>query len=350
VSRVDFGPDRRIVRVGRRGALSGVVNTRVVVLAAAATVLCAAVFFVAVANGSYSVPLDELQRILTGGGHRFATTVVLDWRLPRALSATVFGTALGVSGAVFQSLTRNPLGSPDIIGFNTGAYTGALVAIIGFGGATWITIGFAMAGAIVTALFVFLLASRDGLSGYRFVVVGIGVAAVLTAVNSLIVLRAETRIAMFATVWGQGSLEDLRWEQALPAILLIAVLLPMTALAARGLRRLELGDDNARALGTRLEAARLPLILLAITLTAVVTSVCGPIAFLALAAPQIARLLTRSAGVTLVGSAAVGAVLLSASDVVAAQLLPEAVPVGIVTVMAGGGYLVCLLIRQIRRS
>ena len=318
----------------------------------ATLVLVAAVLVVAVAAlgvGDYPLTPLEVLRALTGGDG-FASTIVLEWRLPRVLAALVLGAALGVSGALFQSLTQNPLGSPDVIGFATGSYTGAIVVLLAGGTSIAATAGGALVGGLGTALLVYLLSYRRGVQGLRLVIVGIGVTAVLHSVNSWLLLRARTEVALTANFWGSGSIALVGWEQLLPAAGLLALLVPAVLAVAGPLRQLELGDDAARAHGTRVEGARLVIVLVGVALTAAVTAIAGPIAFVALAAPQLARRLTRSAGVPLGASALTAGLLLLVADLVAQHVAPSPIPVGLVTLVLGGAYLVSLLARETRRS
>lgn len=334
--------------VGLPGSARRVPRRQVVVTAVltGVTVLLA---LLALGLGDYPLSPVEVVRAALDPAAGFAHEVVVEWRLPRVLTAVVFGAALGVSGAVFQSLTRNPLGSPDIIGFVTGSYTGALVALTVLGTTALSTTLGALLGGLGTAVVVYLLAYRDGILGFRLIIVGIAVTAALHAVNTYLLLRAETEVAMAAAIWGAGSISLVGWEEALPAFLALALLTPL-GLLAPSLRQLELGDDAARAHGLRVEPARLLLVLGGVALTAVVTATAGPIAFVALAAPQIARRLTASAGLPLLPAAATGALLMLGADVVAQHALPGGgVPVGIVTVVGGGVYLLALLMIEVRR-
>lgn len=345
---VDFGPYRRAIRVAD-GRLSGVVNVRAMIVVGACFLGCCVTFVVALATGAYPIEFATFAAVVRGRETGFPATVVLEWRLPRALAATVFGAALGIGGAVLQSITRNPLGSPDVIGFNAGAFTGALIAINWFGGSLGATTALALTGGLSAAAIVYLLAYRRGVSGFRFVVVVVAVSAALTAVNTLLLLRMSTVLATVASIWGQGTLENLRWAQVAPMTAAIFSLVLVGAWFGAGRRQLELGDDVARATGVAVERLRLTLLIWSVLLTAIVTSVCGPIAFVALAAPHIARLATGSSGTPVLGAAAIGALLLSGSDLAASRLLPVSVPVGVVTVILGGLYLVWLVLRQARR-
>ncbi len=300
--------------------------------------------------GDYPISLADLLAVFSGQGEGLTPVVVLEWRLPRALTALVCGAALGLGGAIFQSLTRNPLGSPDIIGFSAGAYTGALLVIILIGGGYLTAAAGALVGGFATALCVYFLAYRSGVQGFRLIVVGIAVSAVLSSLNTWMLLRAENEVAMTAAIWGAGSLNGIGWDQAVPAMLVLLALVPCTLYFAAGLRMLEMGDDTAAALGINVEPTRLALIALGVALTACVTAIAGPISFIALAAPQIARRLVRSAGVTLLPAAAMGALLLVLADLVAQRLFaPRQWPVGIMTVSIGGLYLMWVLLREARR-
>lgn len=347
--RVDLGPGRRTVRLaGDR--LSGVLVTRSLLLALAAFVGCVVVFVIAIGTGDYPIPPERVIAILTGQEGGFPAMVVLEWRLPRAVGAAVFGAALAVSGALLQSLTRNPLGSPDILGFNAGAYTGALIAIGWFGGSLAVTTVSAFLGGIGAALLIVLLAHRRGVTGFRFLVIGIAVSSALVGLNTLLLLRMSSIIATVASFWGQGTLENLRWEQVGIMTAAITVVLGGAALLSPSMRQLELGDDVATATGVHRGPIRLGLLLASVTLTAIVTSVCGPIVFIALAAPHIARIFSAASGTSLFAAGAVGALLLSISDLVASRLLPVSLPAGVVTVVVGGAYLIWLIIREARRA
>ena len=304
---------------------------------------------IALGLGDYPLnPLEVVRAMFaTDGG--FASTIVLDWRLPRVLVAVLFGAALGLSGALFQSLTRNPLGSPDIIGFSTGSYTGALLVITVLGTGYVSTAVGALIGGLLTAALVYLLAYRRGLQGFRLIIVGIAVTAMLQSFNVWLLLRSSTEVAMTASIWGAGSLSLVGWPQAWPSLGVFVVLFPAALLLTRPLRQLELGDEAARAHGLRVESSRLVILIVGVALVAVVTATAGPIAFVALAAPQVAKRLTGSAGLPLVPAALVGAVLLMVADQLAQHVLPGSVPVGVVTIVVGGAYLIWLLVREARR-
>ena len=341
-------PARRTVTM-RTARVSARVSRRTVLVSLATLAAAVTVGTVCLTVGDYPLTVAQVLRALVDGGS-FEATIVREWRLPRVVAALAFGAAMGASGAVFQSLTRNPLGSPDVIGFGTGAYTGALIAFLTVGGGFGPLAAGALIGGLVTAVAVYLLARREGAAGLRLIIVGIGVSATLTAVNYWILLNVELDDALSAAVWGAGSLNGVRWEQVAPAAALLVPLVLVTALASRPMRTLELGPDAAAALGVRLEPVRLLLIVLAVALVAGATAVAGPVAFVALSAPQLALRLTRSAGTAILPAACMGTLVLVASDLAAMRLFsPVQLPVGVLTVCVGGTYLVWLLIREARR-
>lgn len=315
-----------------------------------ATLIVVTLVLAVVALGLGDLPLSppEVVQALFARDGGFSSTVVRDWRLPRVLAALIFGSALAVSGAIFQSLTRNPLGSPDVIGFAAGSYTGALVALTVFGAGAISASAGALIGGLGTALIVYVLAYSGGMQGFRLIIVGIAVTAVMHALNLFMLLRAQEEVAMAASIWGAGSISLVTWAALLPAVIALLICLPGLLLIPR-LRQLELGDDAAAAHGVHVEPARIALLLFAVALVAIVTATTGPIAFVALSAPQIARRLTRSAGIPIGASAVVGALVLLGADLIAQHLIAVDVPVGLVTVVLGGAYLLTLLVHEARR-
>ncbi|WP_330275553.1 iron chelate uptake ABC transporter family permease subunit [Lentzea sp. NBC_00516] len=344
--RVDFG---RRVLVLRRGRVALRLDLRSVVVCSVLVLVVACMAVLALMTGSYQLSPGQVISSLTGGTTGLVHDIVVEWRLPRVLAALVFGAALGVSGALFQSTMRNPLADPYIIGFSQGSYTGALIVILLVNGTYWQLAGGALIGGTVTAVAVYLLAYRQGVQGFRLIVVGIGISAMLASLNTWLILKADLDEAMAAATWGAGSLNGVNSAQVLFGAVCIAVLLLLAAMSSRSMRQLEVGDDAAAAQGVRVSATRLGLIVLGVALTATVTAASGPIAFISLLAPQIGRRLTRTAGITLAPAALVGALLCLAADYLAQHVAPTPLPVGIITVILGGGYLGWLLIIEARR-
>ncbi len=314
-------------------------------LAAASTCLA----MLALRSGSLALGTRDVIAALGGDASPQVATVVLQWRLPRVLMALVLGAALGMSGAIFQSLIRNPLGSPDVIGFNTGAHTGALLIIILTPGSYFAVTAGALAGGLAAAALVYALAWRRGIQGLRVIIVGIAVSAMLGALNTWLTITASLESALASALWSAGSLNGITWAKGLPAAVfcLIAMLVALTR--QRRMQLLEMGDDTASSLGVPAGRTRLWLMALGVSLTAASTAAAGPIAFISLAAPQLAQRLCRSRATHAGCAACMGAALLLAADYCSQHFFaPRQLPVGVVTVSVGGLYLVWLLLQQAR--
>jgi iron complex transport system permease protein len=344
--RVDFG--RRVLTVRHR-RVAVRLDRRSVIVCAVLALAAACMAVLALMTGSFQLSPGQVVSALAGGQNGLVHDIVVEWRLPRVAAALVFGAALGVSGAIFQSMLRNPLADPGLIGFSQGSYTGALIVILVVNGTYWQLVGGALLGGMATAVAVYLLAYRRGVQGFRLIIVGIGVSAMLDSLNTWLILIAELDQALAAAAWGAGSLNGVSWDQVVIGGACILVLLLLAAISSRPMRQLDLGDDAAAAQGVRVSPVRLGLIVVGVALTATVTAASGPIAFISLVAPQIARRLARTAGITLAPAAFVGALLCLSADYIAQHVAPTPLPVGIITVMLGGGYLGWLLFTEARR-
>jgi len=338
---VDFGRRTVVVRPVGRFAVRPALVCLVLALAALA------VGVLELSTGDIAVPPGDVLRALAGEGSQAYHLVVVEWRLPRVLLALLLGVALGLAGAIFQAITRNPLGSPDVIGFTTGAYTGVLIVTVYVGTGYYLVAAGGLAGGLITAIAVYLFAYRRGVQGFRLIIVGIAVSAMLGAANQWFIVKVNLQAALAAAIWEQGTLNGLGWDQVGPVAMSVGLLCVTLVAYGNRLALLEMGDDAAAALGVRVPAARLAYLVIGVALTAVATAAAGPISFVALAAPQLAHRLTRTPGIALVPSAAMGAFLLVLSDWLAQRLFaPTQLPVGVVTVAVGGVYFVWLLIRQ----
>lgn len=346
--RVDFGYSSWRFRTH---AFSGRVGLRLALVSLGLFVLAAFVALTAVFFGDYPLTVADVASTLVGRGDGFAAKVVLEWRLPIVIAAVVFGATLGIGGAIFQSLTRNPLGSPDVIGFDAGSYTAVVVMMLVFGVQQYWTIAAAsIVGGLATAVAVYLLAYRGGVQGFRLIVVGIGVAAMLGSVNVYLITRADLREAMQVGFWGAGSLSRVSWASLMPSLAIAAAIVLACARLSSSLATLELGDDAAATQGVRVGPARLGLLVVGVATTALVTAAAGPIGFIALVAPQLAHRVARTPGVSLLASAAMGSLLLSGAHLLAQYLssVYRPIPVGLLTICVGGVYLIWLLVREAR--
>ncbi|MDO9378586.1 MAG: iron chelate uptake ABC transporter family permease subunit [Nocardioidaceae bacterium] len=320
-------------------------QARVVSVTASLLAVLFALFCVALSLGDMRIPILDVVRTLVGAGDPASDFIVRELRLPRAVLAVLTGAAFGLSGIVFQTLVRNPLASPDIIGISFGASAAAVIGIIvlGLGGAAVSLLSFG--GALVTALAIYLLSWKNGVTGYRLVLVGIGVGAMLSSVVSYVITRAEITSAAEALVWLTGSLNAASWSAVGVLAVCLLFLVPATLVLGRYLRQLGLGDDAAQALGVPIERARLALMLVGVALAAVATAAAGPVAFVAFVAGPIAKRLVGHVGLALVPAMVVGAVMMLGSDLVAQHALPSTqLPVGVVTGIVGAPYLIWLLV------
>lgn len=347
MGRIDFG--RKYWQLNGPVKLRLDVRSMVVTAIFLAAVIAVALFSLMV--GTIKLSMAEVFAALFGELTGFKRTVVMEWRLPRILAAIVFGAGLAVSGSIVQSVTRNPLGSPDILGFTTGSYTGALVVMLVFKSMSFTHIAWgALIGGFATALVIYVFAFRKGTQGFRIIIVGIAISTILGSFNSMLLLQSQAEVALTAGAWGVGSLNGVNWNHTLPAILVVIILLIFALILNRPLREMELGRDTAKAHGVHFEKTQLLLIGIAVALTASATAIMGPVTFVALAAPQIALRFTQTAE-SLAPTAAVGAFILLSADVLAQRMIPGVIlPVGVLTLSVGGLYLVWLLFRQARSA
>ncbi|KAM9863845.1 iron chelate uptake ABC transporter family permease subunit [Leucobacter sp. BZR 635] len=335
-----------VLRIGRASIR---VRPRLLIVGGIALVALIAVIVASLMIGTIRLGFDDLAAVFSGEAKPSTTRSVLGRRLPRALTAAAVGALLGMSGATFQSLSRNPLGSPDIIGFTSGAATAAVFQIIVFGGGMLATAVAAVVGGMLTALAVYFLARRDGVTGgLRLVLVGIGVGAVVSAFSALLIARADVDDALVAQLWTTGSLLGRGWVHVALSFAVLAIVTPLLLGLGRGLALMEMGDDTAHSVGIRVERTRFAAMLVGVTAAAAATAVAGPIAFIAFAAGHIARHLAPVPGVLVGLSAIVGGVLLAGADLLSQHLdVGLRTPVGLVTSVLGGVYLLWLLARRI---
>lgn len=329
------------------GRISGRIHIRSLLICAGIIVAIIALSAYALTSGSLSLPLTDVVAALFGNADRRTQLVVIEWRLPRIATAIVLGAALGASGAVFQSVTRNPLGSPDVIGFDSGAIVGALIAIIIVGASPFGVSAAAVAGGLATAFIVLVLGAKA--IGTRLIVIGIALTFTLTAFRELLIMRADLFKSLQATHWTLGNVESVGWSQLIPATGVIAVALVLVALMARPARIVEMHGDEAKAFGVRPTQLRIALIVVATLLVAVPTSIAGPITFIALVSPHLVRRMTRRPGLAIGSAACMGALVLLVSDFVIQRLPINAdLPVGVATLVLGGGYFIFLLVHELR--
>lgn len=272
------------VLLHRRTALIGLLLVLVTLVVA----------FLALGLGNSSYGYRDIGEVLVGGGRRSAHFVIFGLRMPRIVLAVLIGAALGASGAVFQALTRNPLGSPDLIGFTMGAQTGILVAVLLFGGAFLSISVAALVGGLAAGAVIWLFSFRGGFGGLRLILAGIAVSSMLGSFNRWLVVRADSDSAYGALKAVTGTLSDANWGLVTTTGPLMVLSLLLVLLRGRDVRALHLGADLATSLGTRVNQAQALLVLLGTALVALATMAAGPITFVALVAPHVARMLART--------------------------------------------------------
>ncbi len=325
-------------------------------------------FAVAVLLGSYTVTIPDFFRILTAhltGGEKIpgASFIVMENKLPRAVLGILIGAAFGLSGGLFQTMLRNPLASPDVIGISYGASAAAVLAIVVFGASGAAVSGAALAGATGVALAIYAISRgtsggssgsrRGNAAGNRLILAGVGIAAALGAVVDFLMTRADIRTASEALIWLNGSLNSANWERVGVLLASLAVLVPALAFLAGPLRMLELGDDAAAGLGIRVNAVRFGLVVTAVALAAVATAAAGPVAFVAFLAGPIARRMVGRP--SLPASAFTGALIVLAADYFAYNVAPlilggTVLPVGVITGALGAPFLLWLLVTSNRKE
>ncbi|MGW2654621.1 FecCD family ABC transporter permease [Streptomyces sp. NPDC001478] len=340
-----------LARGVRWGGMSVVLRPRVALVTLALAAVAFLVFCLSIAVGDFPIALPRVVATLFGGGERVDAFVIMDLRMPRALAGAVVGVALGVSGAITQSVARNPLASPDVLGITGGAGMVAVFLVTVSGGASAAVAGTlglslaALAGGLGAGLLVYLLAWRRGVDGFRLILIGISVSAMTEAVTTWLLVGADIRDVARAQAWLVGSLDNRSWDDVRTALWCSLALLVVVACAAFPFKPMHLGDDVAAGLGVRHTRVRAVLLLCAVLLAAVAVSAAGPVPFVALVAPQVAMRLARCPTPPLVASGLFGAVLLTGADLIARAVLPASLPVGVVTAVIGGPFLVYLLVR-----
>lgn len=336
--------------VRQSGAVSEVLRARTRVarrIRAVTLVLAVGVivtFSLSLSIGDFPISVFRVLQAALGYGDQREVFVVQELRLPRALLAVLVGAAFGMSGAVFQSLARNPLASPDILGITAGGSLAAVFSLTVLGVTGLLLSMTATIGALVTAALIYVLAYRRGLSSYRLVLVGIGVGAVAIAMTQYFWTRAHAHDAASVALWLSGSLNGRGWESIRPIAMLLAILIPATLALGKQLNVLELGDDTASAVGVRVQRARALILLVGVGLAGAGIGAAGPVAFVAFVSAPIARRLSRSPGPALLPAALMGALLVVVADLLGRVALPSSeVSVGIITGIIGAPYLLWLL-------
>jgi iron complex transport system permease protein len=323
---------------------------RIVVVSIVLAAVSLGLFVVSLMLGSVLLSPADVIAGIAGTAKKSTVFVVQELRLPRGTAALVVGLALGISGTLFQRVLGNPLAAPDFLGISAGAGTAASAALILGGVAGMSLSAFALLGGAATAALVYALAWRRGVSEYRFILVGIGVGAFASSVTSYLVARAEFSDARAAMTWLTGSV-GLASPDMTALVAVAVVLFALFGLrAARMLRVLELGDESARMLGSRVELDRFLLLGSAVVLVSIATAAVGPIAFVAMLAGPLAQILLGPSGRSILAAALAGAVILQVADILAQHALPWPISTGVVTGVFGAPYIAFMLVSAARKA
>lgn len=329
----------RAKRFGRR---------RLTIIALAALLL--AVFALTLMLGQSFTPPADVLRVLMGEDVPGASFTVGRLRLPRAALSVVTGLSFGLAGAAFQTMLRNTLASPDIIGISYSASAAAVVGIVFFSlsGAAVSTVSIAV--SLVVGLLIYLLSFKGGVSGTRLILVGIGIAAILQSVIAYALDKAAEWNLQEAMRWLSGSVNGATWERLLPVLIALPIFGAVLLSRRRDLEALRMGDDVAASLGVQVTTTRLVVLVAATVLVAFATAAAGPVSFVAfLAGPIAARIVGRS-GSLLLPAALCGALLILIADYIGQFWLPTRYPVGVITGAMGAPFLIYLIVRANRRG
>ena len=330
----------RLAAAGR----SLLADRRAVVAATVLGALVVLVVAVSLATGTARVSLLDTLPAALGSGETRDVLLVQRLRLPRVVAGVLVGAALGIAGVLLQTLARNRLATPDTVGLNDGATAFAVASVV----AVPTTLGpsaFALVGSATAAALTLGLAGGAGQRGYRFLVVGLGVGAALGAVTQLMLARAPIDAANQAFPWTVGSLNT-RSPLAITLLAVgVAVALPVAAVLGRQLRMLRLADAVVTGLGLRVGRVRIGVIAVAVVTAGLSIAAAGPLGLVALIAPEIARKAAGPRSVAVIGSALAGALVVLLADLLGRTVAaPLELPVGIVTAVVGGPYLLWLLL------
>lgn len=332
----------------RLGRYSILLNRRAMVVGLALALLAVAATLGALLQGRYPADLATILASLVGRADSIVQMIVIDNRMPRILTALGAGAALGLAGAMLQTMLRNPLASPDVIGFSAGGRCGALAAML-YWGESFVLPG-ALAGALVTALAVMALSWRYGIQPYRLILVGIGASMTLTALADLMMSRLDVLTAAEMAQWLVGTLSARNWDDVTMVWVGLLLLTPAALWLQFALARMAMDDDIATGLGLALLPLRLGVMVTSVTLVALAVTVAGPLPFVAFVSGPIARRLVRGARPAIFAAALIGGLVTLLGDTAARAVPIYNLPAGIFTALIGAPVLIWLLVVQIKKG
>lgn len=334
----------------RNALVSTRLPRRLMVVNAALLVLLLIALGTGLLGGTYPIGMGDVLTALSGSADPVTQMVVMDNRLPRLLTALGVGLAFGMAGEMVQTLLRNPLASPDVIGFSAGAGLGAVLSVA-ITGVTGFVLPGALAGGALTAALLLALVWNKGMSPGAIVLVGIGLTVTLGVVTDLVMVRIDANNVGELVKWIMGSLSARSWGDTALIWAGLAVVTPLAAWHQFALARLTMTDDVAVSLGQRIAQGRALTIAFAVVLVGLGVAAAGPLPFVAFVAGPIAHGLSRAPRPTVMTAALVGALVTLLADRIA-QILPGffVLPAGIFTALIGAPVLIWVLIAQSKRS
>lgn len=329
------------------GRINGARSRRAAVYAAALLALCVCVSIGSAALGEMRIPPLEVVRSVFGSGSAQYEMVVMQLRLPRIVLGLLVGASLAGAGAILQSIIRNPMASPDVVGITGGASVAAVAFLtygLGYMSIRLLPVA-AMAGAAVVAVSLYAMAWKRGVAPVRLVLIGVGMSALMSAMTTMMIVFSPKNDAGQAYVWMTGSIYAANWENVVTLLPWAALLLPLAMMRARHANLQQLGDAIATGVGSAVERNRFLLLLISVGLAGAAVSVGGGIGFVGLIAPHMARKLVGSGFQRLFPvSALLGANLVLIADLIGRTcFLPRDVPVGVFTAAVGAPFFIYLL-------
>lgn len=327
----------------KRRKITNLINAILIAL-----IVVMAVFSLVYGDKVYS--LDTVFKVIVGEKIQGASFSVGRLRLPRMLIGIMAGASFGIAGNTFQTMLRNPLASPDIIGISSGCSVSAVFCILVLHISGGIVSIISVVFGLLISLIIYMLSRGTGFSGGRLILIGIGVQAITNAMVSYMILKSTQYNVPSALRWLSGSLNGMSMKDV-PIILSVLVIFGgISIVLTKYIQILELGDELATTLGININILRVVLIVCSVVLIAFATAITGPIAFVSLLAGPIAIKLTGSSSANAFSAALVGAILVLAGDIIAQFAFTTRFPVGVITGMIGAPYMLILLIYANKRG
>lgn len=332
-------------------------NKRFTLIIGVLMILIITTILIGLNMGSLAIEPSDVIKTLMGQGSKSHEIAIFKLRLPRIVIGILVGTALAIAGTILQGVTKNDLADSGILGINSGAALFVVIYIYimngniydGISNMTIFTMPIvALSGAIFGAFLIYILAWKNGINSSRLLLIGIGINVAFTSILTIFQLRFTTQEFNRVMAWTSGSIWGASWKYVLAVLPFILIFTLLTIYKARYLDVLNLGDEVATGLGVEVEKERRKLIIYAVILAGVATSVAGSIAFLGLVAPHIARKLVGPKHNKLIlTSALVGSLILLIGDTIARNIIaPMELPVGIVVAIIGVPYFIYLMLSE----